>query len=401
MKISNREKYLLGILVAALIILGYYQLVYLNQTSRLDKLKNEKAEIEQKYNTIMTTVNQLDSKQESVKILTSKVVDKSKNLYPDTVQEKLILEIDQLLKDSKVKANINFSDFTVKPIETKEGSKESKSENSLKPFVNQYKGIKSNNNDTNQSSTKGNTETTGKTEDLNVNQVKVTLNYKASYEALTDLIKKIEEHDKKIVLSNLTINGSGSELSGSLMLEFYGVPKIDNEDDDYFKWTLSNQYGKSNPYNGNSTGNVSKSQSTSDFILSARSLDSDLATVTLRYAKDSSLKSSVYADNEGNEDVEINLIQESGKYYYRFKTSKESYPKNYSDKIEFTPSGDNINIQILSNIRVSSQDKAGVNLNVINKTDRTADVTIKGDDAVTPRVYVKSEGTSVNTVNIK
>lgn len=401
MKISNREKYLLGILVAALIILGYYQLVYLNQTSRLDKLKNEKAEIEQKYNTIMTTVNQLDSKQESVKILTSKVVDKSKNLYPDTVQEKLILEIDQLLKDSKVKANINFSDFTVKPIETKEGSKESKAENSLKPFVNQYKGINTNNNDTNQSSTKGNTETTGKSEALNINQVKVTLNYKASYEALTDLIKKIEEHNKKIVLSNLTINGSGSELSGSLILEFYGVPKIDNEDDDYFKWTLSNQYGKSNPYNGNSTGNVSKSQSTSDFILSARSFDSDLATVTLRYAKDSSLKSSVYADNEGNEDVEINLIQESGKYYYRFKTSKESYPKNYSDKIEFTPSGDNINIQILSNIRVSSQDKAGVNLNVINKTDRTADVTIKGDDAVTPRVYVKSEGTSVNTVNIK
>ena len=401
MKISNREKYLLGILVAALIILGYYQLVYLNQTSRLNQLKNEKAEIEQKYNTIMTTVNQLESKQESVKIITSKVVDKSKNLYPDTVQEKLILEIDQLLKDSKVKANINFSDFTVKAIETKEGSKESKAENSLKPFVNQYKGINTNNNDTNQSSTKGNTETTGKSEALNINQVKVTLNYKASYEALTDLIKKIEEHDKKIVLSNLTINGSGSELSGSLILEFYGVPKIDNEDDDYFKWTLSNQYGKNNPYNGNVAGTITKTQDTTDFILSARSFDSDLATVTLRYAKDSSLKSSVYADNEGNEDVEINLIQESGRYYYRFKTSKESYPKNYSDKMEFTPSGDNINIQILSNIRVSSQDKAGVNLNVINKTDRTANVTIKGDDAVTPRVYVKSEGTSVNTVNIK
>lgn len=401
MKISNREKYLLGILVAALIILGYYQLVYLNQTSRLDKLKNEKAEIEQKYNTIMTTVNQLDSKQESVKILTSKVVDKSKNLYPDTVQEKLILEIDQLLKDSKVKANINFSDFTVKAIETKEGSKESKAENSLKPFVNQYKGINTNNNDTNQSITKGNNETTGKNDALNINQVKVTLNYKASYEALTDLIKRIEEHDKKIVLSNLTINGSGSELSGSLMLEFYGVPKIDDEDDEYFKWTLSNQYGKSNPYNGNSTGNVSKSQSTSDFILSARSFDSDLATVTLRYAKDSSLKSSVYADNEGNEDVEINLIQESGKYYYRFKTSKESYPKNYSDKIEFTPSGDNINIQILSNIRTGSGDKSGVNLSVKNNTDRTVNVTIKGDDAVNPRVYVKGEGTSVNIVNIK
>lgn len=401
MKISNREKYLLGLLVAVLIILGYYQLVYLNQTSRLNNLKREKAEVEQKYNTIMATVNQLDNKKESVKILTSKVVDKSKNLYPDTVQEKLILEIDQLLKDAKVKGNINFSDFTVKPIETKEKSKETKVENSLQPFVNQYKGVNSESNSTTQDGSQTSTESTNSKDVLNVNQVKVTLNYKASYEALTDLIKKIEVHKKKIVLSNLTINGSGSELSGSLTLEFYGVPKIDNEDDDYFKWTLSNQYGKSNPYNGNSTGNISKSQSASDFILSARSFDSDLATVTLRYAKDSSLKSSVYADNEGNEDVEINLIQESGKYYYRFKTSKESYPKNYSDKIEFTPSGDNINIQILSNIRVSSQDKAGVNLNVINKTDRTANVTIKGDDAVTPRVYVKSEGTSVNTVNIK
>lgn len=401
MKISNREKYLLGLLVAVLIILGYYQLVYLNQTSRLNNLKREKAEVEQKYNTIMATVNQLDNKKESVKILTSKVVDKSKNLYPDTVQEKLILEIDQLLKDAKVKANINFSDFTVKPIETKEKSKETKVENSFQSFVDQYKGVKLENNTTTNNSGQPSTETTTNKDALNINQAKVTLNYKASYEALTDLIKRIEVHDKKIILSNLTINGSGAELSGSLTLEFYGVPKIDNEDEDYLKWTLSNQYGKSNPYNGNSTGNISKLQSTSDFILSARSFDSDLATVTLRYAKDSSLKSSVYADNEGNEDVEINLIQESGKYYYRFKTSKESYPKNYSDKIEFTPSGDNINIQILSNIRVSSQDKAGVNLNVINKTDRTANVTIKGDDAVTPRVYVKSEGTSVNTVNIK
>lgn len=401
MKISNREKYLLGILVAVLIILGYYQLIYLNQTSRLDNLKTEKSEVEQKYNTIMTTVNQLNNKQETVKILTSKVVDKSKNLYPDIVQENLILEIDKLLKDSKVKANINFSDFTVKAIEIKENSKESKAENSLQPFVNQYKGVNSESNSTTQDGSQASTESTNSADVLNVNQVKVTLNYKASYEALTDLIKKIEEHSKKIVLSNLTINGSGTELSGSLVLDFYGVPKLDDEDNEYLKWTLNNEYGKSNPYNVNSTGTVTKSQDSNDFTLSARSFDSDLATVTLRYAKDSSLKSSVYADNEGNEDVEINLIQESGKYYYRYKTSRESYPNNYSDKVEFTPAGDNINIQILSNIRVSSQDKSGVNLNIINKTDRTVNVTIKGDDAVTPRVYVKSEGASVNIVNVK
>ena len=105
---------------------------------------------------------------------------------------------------------------------------------------------------------------------LNIQQIKVTLNYRGSYDNLTSLINNIENHEKKIVLSNLTMNlDGGGEVSGTLSLDFYSVPKIDKEDEDYFKWNISNQYGKSNPFDISALGENAnlKVKEDYDFIL--------------------------------------------------------------------------------------------------------------------------------------
>ncbi|WP_238884240.1 hypothetical protein [Clostridium sp. YIM B02551] len=399
MKISSREKFLLGILLTALIIVGYYELVFVNQRAIVNRLKNTKAETEMKYNTVMDTVNSLDKKKEDLKVLKSKIYDKSEKLYPTIIQEKIIVELDDLLKKSNVNGSISFSDISVKGIELSASKVQKLPENSFEPFIKQYNGDSTSNtsekNDSNNNPSKDTS--------LNVEQIKVTLNYTGTYDNLMKLISNIEQNSKKIVLSNLVVmSGGTTQVNGSLVLNYYSVPKVDKQDEDYFNWTLNNNYGKSNPFDiGVTSTSVTKSNNY-DFIMTARASKSDLATVGLRYASDKKMETGIYADSNSPEDVEITLSQKDGKYYYKYKTSRESYPKGYSGTgVQFNPNGSNILIDIISNIRLDDNDKSGVNLKVINSTDKEVSVNIIGDDSSRPRVKVTSEGKTVNITNSK
>ncbi|MBL4933359.1 hypothetical protein [Clostridium paridis] len=398
MKISSREKFLLGILLTALIIVGYYELVFVNQRAIVNKLKNTKAETEMKYNTVMDTVNSLDKKKEDLKVLKSKIYDKSEKLYPTIIQEKIIVELDDLLKKSNVNGSISFSDISVKGIELSASKTQKLPENSFEPFIKQYNGDSTSN-----TSEKNDTNNPSKDTSLNVEQIKVTLNYTGTYDNLMKLISNIEQNSKKIVLSNLVVmSGGTTQVNGSLVLNYYSVPKVDKQDEDYFNWTLNNNYGKSNPFDiGVTSTSVTKSNNY-DFIMTARASKSDLATVGLRYASDKKMETGIYADSNSPEDVEITLSQKDGKYYYKYKTSRESYPKGYSGTgVQFNPNGSNILIDIISNIRLDDNDKSGVNLKVINSTDKEVSVNIIGDDSSRPRVKVTSEGKTVNITNSK
>ncbi|MBK1810493.1 hypothetical protein JHL18_07580 [Clostridium sp. YIM B02505] len=408
MKISSREKALLGVLATVLVVVLYYQFIYIKQLDKLNKLNTEKQQLKAQYDVLMDTVNQLDGKKSDLKILNSKIYDKSSGLYPSIIQEKLIVEIDDLMKKSNVKGNLSFGNEDTKAISDGNKVKDKKTENSLKTYVDQYNGEKSSTK-ANDSGTTANSNSQANSQPqqanaLNVNQMKITLNYRGSYDNLRSLISNIEQNPKKIVLSNVTMSYSGNQqVSGSLNLNYYSVPKIGKADEEYFKWTINNDYGKKNPFD--SSGIVENNNSKNakyDFLLSSRPIKSDLATVSLRYGSDNKLETSVYADNASNENVEITLTQKDGKYYYKYKTSKQSYPKDYSSLgVKFTPLSDDIVLDILSNIRLDSKDTSGVNLKVINNTDKNVYVDIRGDDAVRPRVSVSSQGKTVSVNNIK
>jgi type IV pilus assembly protein PilO len=409
MKISSREKALVGILGTVLVVVLYYQFVYIKQVDKLNKLNTERQQLKAQYDVLMDTVNQLDSKKSDLKILNSKIYDKSNGLYPSIIQEKLIVEIDDLMKKSNVKGNLSFSNEDTKAVSDGTKAKDKKAENSLQTYVDQYNGEKSSTK-ANDSGTTANSNSQANSQNqqantLNVNQMKLTLNYRGSYDNLRSLISNIEQNPKKIVLSNVTMSYSGNQqVSGVLNLNYYSVPKIGKEDEEYFKWTINNDYGKKNPFDSSAVAenNNSSKNAKYDFLLSSRPIKSDLATVSLRYGSDKKLETSVYADNASNENVEITLTQKDGKYYYKYKTSKESYPKDYSALgVKFTPLSDDIVLDILSNIRLDSKDASGVNLKVINNTDKNVYVDIRGDDTIRPRVNVSSQGKTVSVNNIK
>ena len=140
MKISKKEKYLLGILATVLISILYYQFIYINQVEKLDVKKKEKAEIETRYNGVMESIKTLESRKENLKILNSSILDKASDFYPTILQEKIILEIDKLLTDSGLKGNIAFSPIEVASVETMVAPEVAKAESSMKIITDEYNG---------------------------------------------------------------------------------------------------------------------------------------------------------------------------------------------------------------------------------------------------------------------
>lgn len=105
----------------------------------------------------------------------------------------------------------------------------------------------------------------------------------------------------------------------------------------------------------------------------------------------------VYGDNKGIENAEIFIEEKSGKYYCKFKTDHETYPdKEYSQTFEFVPVGKALKLAIISSERTGEDDKAGLNLSIINNTKKNLIYRVKYEDKEAPRVKI---GKTVGSIN--
>ena len=419
MNISKREKYLIGILGAVLICFVYYQFIYKIQVEKLSTKREEKNKIEQRYEDVMEAIKNIDAKEENLKILKSTVLDKSKKLYPVIMQEKIIIEIDKLLNDSGLKGNIAFSPIETASVDKLTAPEIKRTESSLKAIADEYSGDAEKsegsnevtNNESNNTSTEGNDgqasqEVAQTSKEAISEQLKVAINFSGSYEALKKFISSVENYERKVVITNISISSkSQEELAGVMNLEFHAVPKLSEEDMDYLRWTLNNVYGKEILFsNGAASGayvstieEQNNKEDINDFVMMLKSSLSELPTVTIGRAKDDNRESYIYSDNEKIEDVEISLEEAEGKTYYKYKTSDSYYPKdNSSEGKEFTTKSEEIVLEILSEKRSETADNSGIKLKVINNTTKKVEIIVKDDDTSNPRVTVTSEGNTVN-----
>lgn len=417
MKISKREKYLVGFLLAVIIVFVYYQFIYTKQVQKLNEKRAEKAQVEERYTTVMKYIEGLEEKAEEVKGLKSSVIEKSKILYPVIMQEKIILELDKLLNDNKISGNIAFTPVEVAAVEELKSEEIAKVESSLKEYVNQYEGDTNyseenseNNNEATQSeeSTEGNEQATVSEENLTTTeQLKVSINFNGSYPNLKDFIKAVEDYDRKVVITNISITAkSQDELTGVMSLEFHAVPKLSGEDEAYLEWTLNNVYGKEILFSSgaasgayaNTIEEQSSEEDIKDFVMMVKPSSSELPTLTIGKAKDDLRESYITSDNEKIENVEITFDEIDGKTYFKYNTANSYYPKEDTSKgKEFTSKSSDIVIEILSEKRIETSDKSGVKINVVNNTSKKVEVIVKNDDTTNPRVSLTSKG---NTVNI-
>ncbi|MBU3198427.1 hypothetical protein LL037_22045 [Clostridium estertheticum] len=417
MKISKSEKILMIVLLTVIVVGGYYKFINVNESHKIEVLRAEKKSYDDKLQDIKLKISMSNKKEKDIKILNSKVQNETSSIYPVIQQDRLIIELDALLKKSNVEGDFSFSANNVaeagnKTINngttdtSKDMSKNTKDLKALQTIVDQYNNLDIYAGD-NKKEIKGSTQYT-----------QVSLAFKGSYDNIIGLIKNIENYNKKIIMANLALNVNDTgEISGTANLEFYSIPKFNGMDTDYFKWNYNSPYGKNNPFVSNGTSgesNVVKSNDVSttieeaskvkkninDFAMSVRSVSSDSPAVMVGSYNDKDRKTYVYGDENIAEAVEISFVEVGGKFYYKYKVGSDSYPKGYSGNgTQFTPSNKDISTVIFSNKRISAKDNVGVNISVINKTSRVVNMYVSNDDAAKPRVTIKGEGSTVNIKN--
>ncbi|MGG7153527.1 pilus assembly protein PilO, partial [Clostridium neonatale] len=231
-----------------------------------------------------------------------------------------------------------------------------------------------------------------------VHQLRCNINFTGTYENLLNFLKEINDNNKMVVNSINIGEESLEEIKGSMVIEIYAIPKINDEINEYLQWDFNKEYGKYVPFGSEtSSSNIDTEINLDDFVISVKSINSVLPTITIGKADDKLKSTYIYADNNSVEEVEIELTKENNKYYYKYKTNKESYPVEYGvNKVEFNPLSKNINISVLSENRVNQEDKSGMKLKVINNTDKLVNVNISDDDSNNKRVVVEGDSSKVS-----
>ena len=447
MKISNKEKIMLCVLGSIIVGFLYYQFVYLSQTNEIEaKIKTE-SEIKQKYETARNTINSMESKKSDVKILNAKIDNEALPFYPTISEEHIIVELNKLLEDSGLKGGITFSPIASDSVENSKKDGKSLAESSLQGIVDQYNSTfndtekavnNSTKSETNNDSGTSNTNSTSNSNGNNSNSsnasskkdskdtkkntvqyIKCEVKFEGSYEGIDKFLNTIENNEKKIVVNSVKLSSDTSKgIKGTLNIEFYSVPKINDELESYLKWDLNKTYGKSVPFgagvastaSGTSTAVATSSDKAvssalenkeqSDFIALVKPTASDLPTIMMGKAKDDLRTSYVYADSNSVENVEMILTQDGEKYYYKYKTSKGTFPANYDGLgAEFVPASKNIVLDILSRSRLDANDNSAMKLKIVNKTDKLLNVNISGEDSNNPRVTVEGDLSNISVNN--
>lgn len=412
MKITKRERLLLSFLGVLILIVAYYQFALTPQLNKIKELKIEAEEYRDRVQKAKIAISPNNKVHKDFKILNSKIMYGCQNLFPSIIQEKYITIIDKMAKDAEIKiSGIGFTEKEVGQIEIV-NSEGGSTDYLLKQLVQQYNGKPGESNENKKDSGnegKGNDDSSEQSIETELEKMITTINFEGNYENIIDFIENIEAFNKKIFIKNLSLsNPEQGSMVGNIVLDFYAVPKLKNYDFDmnYLKWDISNEYGRENPfepfsgYDGvksDSSKNVSRQNY--DFIMAVKPITSDLPTIIIGKTKDTAMRSYVYADNENFENVEFEILKENNKYFYRYKTQSDSWPKEYkNNKVEFKPNGKYVKLNIISHERNSKKDNSGMNLSLINKSNLQLSVKIDYDDRKKSRVNVIKK---IGNINVK
>lgn len=116
MRLSKREKVMLILLGFFLIGVVYYQFVFTKQVSKLSSLRDERQQLQDSYDKMQASVISVDKNNTAIKIYKDSIESKSMEFYPQIYQDRIILEINDLLEKAKIKGSLSFSEVEVLPV---------------------------------------------------------------------------------------------------------------------------------------------------------------------------------------------------------------------------------------------------------------------------------------------
>ncbi|WP_297520646.1 hypothetical protein [uncultured Clostridium sp.] len=404
MKISEKERVMLGFLLIGAIGVGYYYLGYKPHVDRIDSKTLELSTLETEYTKKQSEIAAIKKNEKDIKLLEFSIDDANDKIYPDIWQSKLIKELSDLRVKAGIDVNFNYSEVTYAPISEYFTSKEEEQimANSLDSLIEEYNTkmpedkkieYKKENGQDKKEDKKPKEEKKEEESTINVQQMKVSGSFKGKYENVVKFIKLIEDYKYLVAIPDISMAPSGNgEVSGTLSMEFYSAPRLNGEFGDYYDFKAEGTSGKDNPFDDAYTNIDSVENEDSEAVsmnVILKPFNSDMPSISVGRPNDPTGRTKLLNDDNEIEEVIIEFYQEGDKYLVKYKMGSEVYPK--AGGIDFVPKG-NIKIGVTSEKRSSGEDRVAVKLKVKNTTDKKVEVEINGDDKANPRVKIETDG---------
>jgi len=395
MKLSKREKVLIFILIIAVIGYAAYKVLPSTQLFNLEALKEEQNQKSDVYSNMSQNILLKSKYEEKVQTLSDEI--NNLNVISDIQQENIIVFLNNYFTNNNIDANnISFTDATVGPMSDIAVPGEPKAKSSLETImgdINEEPSNETAKTETYEEATETKDEA-AQQPTFTVRAISVNIAFNSTYDNMIKFIDSIQNNAVDISITNVnTVSPGGDVLQGTMMLNFYGVPKLDSfiEENEEWVWKDLVQFGKNNPFtsNGVSAAFAGITNSKFDFYMSVKPESSDLPTVTVGKAGDENRSTYVYADSNTTENIEYQFKKESNKFYFKYKTGSNSYPSDGTWK-EFAPVvNDSAIVKVYSTPRNGKTDSAGVNIEVVNTSGLKIRFEIENDDKTNPRIYFK------------
>ena len=404
MKISEKEKVMLGFLLIGAVSVGYYYLGYKPLTDQIDSKTLQLSTLETEYTKKQSEIKGIEKNQKDIKLLEFSIDDANEKVYPDIWQSKLIKELSDLRVKAGIDVNFNYSEVTYAPISEYFTSKEEEQimANSLDSLIEEYNTkmpadkkieYKKENGLDKKEDKKPKEEKKEEESTINVQQMKVSGSFRGKYENVIKFIKLIEDYKYLVAIPDISMSPSGNgEVSGTLSMEFYSAPRLNGEFGDYYDFKVEGKSGKDNPFDDAYTNIESVENEDSEAVsmnVILKEFNSDMPSITVGRPNDPTGRTKLLNDDNEIEEVIIEFYQEDDVYLVKYKMGSDVYPK--TGGIDFVPKG-NIKVGVSSEKRSSGEDLVAIKLKVKNTTDKKVEVEINGDDKANPRVKIETDG---------
>lgn len=231
----------------------------------------------------------------------------------------------------------------------------------------------------------------------------LTLSYEAQYNDFKELITYINNYYSKNTIDSISMAyGDDDTVSGTMTVSTYCItgsnrafttPKIDlptGTKNIFFSSTFFPTIIQKNDTNG------SYILSDYDYYLLLNAPSSDMSACIMGQKGDRT-GDSVLSSNENTlQKVVVKVWGSDGNYRIMYRLGSKSCPAiNPGNGLAFA-AGDTIDLLIMSSARKTTSDKSGVDISIINDTDKDLNVKIVDDDVTLPRVNITESTGIVN-----
>ena len=228
----------------------------------------------------------------------------------------------------------------------------------------------------------------------------LSLSYECLYEDFKKVLTYLEEFGKKVTVNNVSFSYSESTdiVSGTMQVTLYAITGSDRPVEDVFIKDVP--VGTDNIFSSDTFKTITSDSTYRDKIITDYDLflimnqvGSDMDTVAVGQAGDPSNETVVTSDTEGVENITIEVSGEAGSYKVKYKVGSSAYPADNYNAGAPLVCGDTLDLLMISKPRMGDKDNSLANVTIVNNSDLPLNVAVINDDIENPRIKIeKTEG---------